>query len=180
MPSDDRARIDYLIDRLDKAKSRIIVPMPAVAEFIAGADVAGIEAINALESKSSVVLASFDLPAAFECAQLDRAAKGAGNKKDGSGSPWQKLKVDRQIVAIGKAMGAGLVVSNDSDVRANALRAGMKACSVQELELPDSARQVPMEFEQRPSRAPGKRHQAVRKAKSEVVNDSDRESKAEG
>jgi predicted nucleic acid-binding protein len=155
---DDRARIDHLLARVDKAKSLIVIPMPALAEFLVGADQAGIEVMNKLERKAFIDLAPFDRAAAFECAQLDRAAIGGGalaakqgrnngsGKKDGVDAHWQKIKIDRQIVAIAKARGALLIVSRDDGVRSNALRVGIQALTVQELELPESAKQGKLEL----------------------------------
>ena len=97
--------------------------------------------MNELERKKHFLIAPFDRAAAFECALLDRAALGAGDKKDGAIDPWQKVKIDRQIVAIGKANGARLVISGDAAVRSNAIRIGMDARTVHDLELPQSARQ---------------------------------------
>ena len=155
---DDRARMDHLLARADNAKSVIVIPMPALAEFLVGADQAGIEVMNKLERKAFVELAPFDRAAAFECAQLDRAAIGGGamaakkgrnngsGKKDGVEAQWQKIKIDRQIVAIAKARGALLIVSRDDGVRSNAMRVGIQALTVQELELPESARQGKLEL----------------------------------
>jgi predicted nucleic acid-binding protein len=144
--SDDRAKIDYFFIRAEKAKSKIIIPMPAIAEYLVLADTAAIETLNRLERKAFIVVAPFDRSAAFECALLDRAAIGSGDKKDGALAPWQKIKIDRQIVATGKAHGASLVISGDDGVRNNALRVGMLAKTIQELELPESARQAKLEL----------------------------------
>ncbi|WP_147431268.1 type II toxin-antitoxin system VapC family toxin [Azonexus fungiphilus] len=143
---DDRSRIEHLFSLAEKSKSRIIIPMPAAAEYLVGADMAGVESFNRLERKTFVYVAPFDRASAFECALLDRAALGGGDKKDGSISPWQKVKIDRQIVAIGKANGATLVISGDEGVRNNALRVGMDAKRVQDLELPESAKQAKLEL----------------------------------
>lgn len=141
LESDDKARISHFLFQAEKAKTRIIVPMPAVAEYLVGADIAALETFNKLERKAFIFVAPFDRAAAFECAQLDRAALGGGDKRDGADTPWQKIKIDRQIVAIGKVHGATLVISADSGVRSNALRVGMFAKTIQELELPESALQ---------------------------------------
>lgn len=144
---EDRARIDLLFAQAEKAKATIIIPMPALAEFLVGADVAGIEILNKLERRTFVQPAPFDRAAAFECSLLDRAALGGSNdKKDGTDQPWQKIKVDRQLVAIAKARGAQLIISADRGVRNNALRIGMPAVTVQELELPESAKQIKLEL----------------------------------
>ncbi len=70
---------------------------------------------------------------------------GAG-KKDGVQAQWQKIKIDRQIVAIAKSRGAQLIVSSDDGVRSNALRVGIQALTLQELELPESAKQGKLEL----------------------------------
>ena len=125
----------------EKAKSKIVFPMPAIAEFLVGADLAGVEFLNRLEKKTFLQLADFNRAAAFELAQIDRAALNTGDKKDETIAPWQKIKIDRQIVAIGKSLGATLVISGDGSVRNNALRIGMQAMTIQELELPQAAKQ---------------------------------------
>lgn len=139
--SDDRARIDHFMDCAEKAKSKIVFPMPAIAEFLVGADLAGVDFLNRLDRKTFLVMADFNRAAAFELAQIDRAARNMGDKKDETNAPWQKIKVDRQIVAIGKSLGAALVISGDGSVRNNALRIGMDGMTIQELELPESAKQ---------------------------------------
>ena len=80
--SDDRARIDHFMDCAEKAKSKIVFPMPAIAEFLVGADLAGVEFLNRLDRKTFLVMADFNRAAAFELAQIDRAAINMGNKKD--------------------------------------------------------------------------------------------------
>lgn len=141
-PPDDRARIEAFIERVEKAKAKVVFPMVAVAEFLVGAELAGIEFLNTLEKKSCILMADFNKAAAYELAQIDRAAIGAGDKKDESEENWQKIKTDRQLVATGKSLGARLIISNDKGVRNNALRIGMEAIRIQDLELPESAKQM--------------------------------------
>lgn len=143
---EDKARIDFPINSIEKSNGRIIIPMPAMAEYLVGADIAGIETINKLERKAYIYIAPFDRLAAFECALIDRAALGGGDKRDGSNLPWQKIKIDRQIVAIGKSLGATLVISQDEGVCKNALRVGINSCRIQELPLPESTRQHKLEL----------------------------------
>lgn len=140
--SDDRERIEHLIARVEKSKTKVIFPMVAVAEFLVRADLAGVEFLNTLDRKAHIHMADFNRAAAFELAQIDRAAIGSGDKKDESIEPWQKVKTDRQVVAIAKAQGAQLVISNDKNVRNNALRVNIQAMKIQELPLPECARQM--------------------------------------
>jgi rRNA-processing protein FCF1 len=164
--SDTKARIDHFVDRLDKSRSRLVIPTPAIAEYLVGADLAGVAAMNALHGKSGVVIAAFDYKAAVELSLLDRAALGGatktgGDKRDGVDAPWQKIKIDRQIVAIARSNGCDLIVSEDQGVRANALRLAITACAIGDLELPDSARQHPLDFEKgRPTKASTLRSEA--------------------
>lgn len=143
---DDKARLEFFLSQAEKEKSRIIIPMPVVAEYLVRADEAGLEFFNKIEKKAFIFLAPFDRVAAFECAQIDRAALLRGDKKDGVDAPWQKIKVDRQNLAIGKACGATLVISGDGDVRKTALRIGIAAKTIAELDLPDSARQADLDL----------------------------------
>jgi hypothetical protein len=161
---DDRARIDNFIARAEKSKSKIVFPMPAIAEFLVRADLAGVDFLNRLEKKTFLVMADFNRTAAFELSQIDRAALNVGDKKDETEAPWQKIKVDRQIVAIGKSLGATLVISGDSSVRNNALRIGMQGMTIQELELPESAKQ------QKLALVPVKKPRLVRSLKAVVPN----------
>ena len=141
-PADDRARINYFIERAEKSKSKIVFPMVCIAEFLVGAELAGIEFLKTLEKKSCIVMADFNMAAAYELSLIDRAAIGAGDKKDESEEPWQKIKTDRQLVATGKSLGAKLIISNDKGVRNNALRIGMDAMRIQELELSETDKQM--------------------------------------
>jgi len=130
-----RLRMSTLIEQIEAQKCTLIVPMPALAEYLVGADIAGVESINVLERKTYVFMANFDRAAAFECATLDSAAIGRGDKRDGSEENWQKVKVDRQLIAIGKSNGAQLIISQDKGVRNTALRVGMSCLSIADLPL---------------------------------------------
>ena len=120
----------------------MIIPMPAISEFLVKADIMGVEFLNRLERKYCVILGNFDRTAAYECAQMDSAALGREDKKDGSKDAWQKVKVDRQIVAISKTLGATMMITNDKGVENSSLRAGIATCTVQSLPIPDDAKQL--------------------------------------
>lgn len=139
---DDAARIKYLFALVEKKKSKLVIPMPALSEYLVGADLAGYEWVNTLSRRSSIILAPFDLAAAQECAQLDRGAYRSGDKRDGQEGAWQKIKIDRQIAAISKSVGARLIITNDKGVRASATRAFIESKRIEDLDLPDSAKQL--------------------------------------
>lgn len=139
-----RLKLMHLVESVDKLRGKILLPTPAVAEFLVLADQAALAVLDGLKRKASVLPAPFDLAAAFELSQMDAACIGRGDKRDGSPREWQKIKIDRQLVAIAKRFGAQLIVSEDGDVRAAALRAGIAMSSVGDLPIPDEARQVQM------------------------------------
>lgn len=138
---DDRARLEYLLDTVSAAGGKLIVPTPAFAEFLVGVDEAAAAWINTLDRKPAIFVAPFDRRAAFECSLLDKAAIGKGDKKGGRKDAWQRIKIDRQIVAVARVNQASLIVTNDAGLRASATIAGITALRIDELELPDSARQ---------------------------------------
>jgi hypothetical protein len=62
-----RERIDLLLDQLSKSRSKILIPTPALSEFLAKADVAILDKIH---DTSSFVIAPFDERAAIEAAEM--------------------------------------------------------------------------------------------------------------
>ncbi|NMT33767.1 type II toxin-antitoxin system VapC family toxin [Stenotrophomonas maltophilia] len=148
-PSDERTKLEYLLEMLDRKRGLVIIPTPAVSEFLVAADQASHDLMEVLQSKSSVRICPFDLAAAYECSQINAAAIGRGNKRDGvqHNKPWQHIKFDRQIVAIAKCNGAQLIVSDDEGVRACAKRLGIQALSMSDLEFPEHERQAKMPLE---------------------------------
>ncbi len=132
------------MERLDKVKGKLIIPTPALAEYLVHADQAGLDTVALLQKRASVTIANFDTAAAFETSQMDAAALGRGNKRDGAEEPWQRVKIDRQVVAVAKVHGARLIVSDDEGVRKAAARQGIAVMSIDELHFPDDKRQSPL------------------------------------
>lgn len=146
---DLKQRAQRFVNRLVAMRSSIVIPAPAIAEYLVQAKVPDLIAINAIIEKPWVIVGAFDYMSAVELHLLDCAARSLGDKRDGVDAPWQKIKVDRQIIAIGRAHQCDLVVSNDHSVMAGATRAGISTCSLEErdsLEMPTERR--------RPARAP--------------------------
>jgi predicted nucleic acid-binding protein len=59
----------------------------------------------------------FDTRAAIELAVMTRNAIDQGDKRGGVDAPWNKVKFDRQIVAIAKVAGATTIYSDDLQLR---------------------------------------------------------------
>lgn len=92
--------------------------------------------IERMSRTSSILLAPFDILEALEAAAMAREALAAGDKRGGATGEYQKVKVDRQIVAIAKFHGAAIIYSNDADVRTLAHATGISVIGVEELPLP--------------------------------------------
>lgn len=92
-------RIAGLIQDLIAAKTTIGVPVPAWAEFLCGTGLATSDIIQVLKKRSAIRILSFDEVAATELAVIDQATRAKGGKKGASKSHWQRIKVDRQILA---------------------------------------------------------------------------------
>jgi predicted nucleic acid-binding protein len=134
----DRAkeRIEHLIENLDKERKKIIIPTPALSEFLARAGSAASKILEELNYSARFKIVPFDERAAVEAAVLTYEAHQAGDKKGGSQSQWSKIKFDRQIVAIAKVENAEVIYSDDEDMYRFAKKAGIKVIGVSELPLP--------------------------------------------
>lgn len=138
---DTRHRITHIFAIAEKTKTRIIFPMPAIAEYLVQADEGALNILNVSERKTFIFAAPFDRAAAFECALLERQARESGDKRDGSTIPWQKIKIDRQIIGIARAQGATLIITNDQNLKLNAMRFGILSIDIDEFDLPEDAKQ---------------------------------------
>lgn len=132
-----RERLDYLLAALQKSKSKILIPTPALSEFYVKATP---EVLSAFKGRSAFIIVPFDEKAAVECAINVADALAAGNKKGvQSDAPWQKIKFDHQIVAIAKVNGATTIYSEDAGLRKFAASLGITALGTDDLpESPES------------------------------------------
>jgi|SRR5712691_6645421 len=145
---DDKKRLDHLLQTLDAARERVIIPTPALAEYLALAGTAAPEIVEELRKRSSFVIAPFDQRAAIECALAINRDLSTGDKRGGARTTWAKAKFDRQIVAIARANGAQHIYTEDNDVKKLAQRDGIKASNVAEIELPPSDKQESLKFDE--------------------------------
>lgn len=136
----EKVRIDGLIADAKASRRRLIIPSPALSEFAAKALQ---HEMDFLLGQSVFRIAPFDAKAALECGEMLRAwAAGMdGNKKD-----RHKAKFDMQILAIAKSNGASLLVTGDGDLRRKASREKIETKQVEDLPIPESARQHRIEF----------------------------------
>ena len=129
-------RLEHLVESLVAARATIIIPAPALSEFLV---LAGTDAplyLTELTNNAVFVVEPFDLRAAVEAAESQIRAVAAIDKKAGATGSWQKVKVDRQIVAIAKVHAVDELYTEDKDVRRLAEFDGITVKSVRDLPLP--------------------------------------------
>lgn len=129
-------RIDFLMESLEKSKTKIVIPTPALSEVLIRAGDAGPEYLSVLNTHSCFKIVDFDQRAAIETAAALRTAIDKGNKREGIQASWAKVKFDRQIIAISKVEGATSVYSDDEDIKKLAQNSGIKVIGISELPLP--------------------------------------------
>jgi hypothetical protein len=96
--------------------------------------------LTAIHESANFEIAPFDRRAAIEASvALRRAIKSGQGKKLGLEGNWQKIKIDRQVVAVAKVYGAETVYTTDNQMLALAIDSGLQAFHVADLALPPSA-----------------------------------------
>jgi len=141
-------RIDHLVATIQKTSDRIIVPTPALSELLVKAGDAGPKYLEIVARSKYFRVAEFGERAAVEAAALTREAIANGNKRGASlDSDWAKVKFDRQIVAIGRVVGAKTVYTNDGQLAAHAKAAGLEAIASDDLPDPPVRPQLEMRLE---------------------------------
>lgn len=133
-------RVALLLDQLSKDGERVIIPTPVLAEVLVLVGAAGPEYVKLLDRSARFEVAAFDQRAAIENAATLASAKATGDKRSGlAGTPWQKIKIDRQIVAIAKVCGAKIIYSTDSDIAKLAHESGLEVRHLADVAVPDEA-----------------------------------------
>jgi hypothetical protein len=136
-----KERVDCLVTRLEDAGTKIHIPTPALSEVLvrAGSDTNDI--VSAINNSTALEIAPFGTRAAIEVALMTRSAIEAGDKKDGADETWNKVKYDRQIIAIARVVRASTLYTDDGNLIKFAKKVNLKIVQSWELPIPDEARQ---------------------------------------
>ena len=132
-------RVEFLKETLVESQSKIVIPTPALAEFLVRAgDVLG-DYIDQFDSDSYIEVQPFSQMAAIEAAIATQTALNADRGTDKAvelANPRQVVKVDRQIVATAKVSCVDAIYTTDGDVIKLAEAEGIPAVHVADLPLP--------------------------------------------
>jgi hypothetical protein len=141
-----RERLDYLIEGLEKDRTKIVIPTPALSEILVYADEAGPRYLDQIRASRAFKIEPFDERAAAEVAFMIREyLKPMGKKRRKSAQHiWAKVKFDQQIVAIAKVNGAAIIYSDDRGVRTFAEQSHLTVIGLAQLPLPPPESQMEM------------------------------------
>lgn len=143
-----KERIELLIEKLQRARSKLIIPAPALSEVLVRAGPFASQAIVEYLNKYAVFrIEPFDTKAAIELAAMTRGAIAGKGKRGNSAATWAKLKYDRQIVAIAKVCGVTEIYSDDGDIAGIAKDTGIKVIGLADLPLPEEDQQGQLQLE---------------------------------
>ena len=129
-------RIKYLVDTLDADRSTVLIPTPILSEFLVKAGSDGPTYLSELTTRRVFRIVPFDTLAAIEAASMHSFAENDGDKKGGSESRWQVVKVDRQFVAISKVCGVECIYSDDGGIKTLAEGCGINVKGAEDLAPP--------------------------------------------
>lgn len=145
--TDAKARIDHLIEALEKRRETIVIPTPALSEVLVHADEAGPEYLEILNTTRCFRIEPFDQRAAVELATMTREALREGDLRAGTQATRAKLKFDRQIIAIARTQSQTTIYSDDEDISTLAEPLGLEVVPVHALPVPpeDAQRRLALE-----------------------------------
>lgn len=126
------------MEDLSKQGERIIIPSPVLAEVLVLVGSAGTEYVRLLDRSARFEMVPFDTRAAIQNAAMLAEAKAQGDKRSGlKDTVWQKIKIDRQIVAIAASRNVKTIYSTDKDITTLAREAKLDARHLADIEPPD-------------------------------------------
>lgn len=132
--SNPRARIEHLLNELNKSGESVLIPTPALSEVLVGARGATADLVAELSSGYRLRMAPFDELAAIEVALITE--NDAAGKSRLDNETKAKVKYDRQIIGIAKATQADAVYTDDEGLRSKAEASGIRVVGLADLDLP--------------------------------------------
>lgn len=141
-----KERAESVVALIEKARRKIILPAPACAELLTAIGPDAQQYLNIVGRSRVFEIGNFDARGASELALLNRGPFAANDAKDRL-EPYQKRKVDRQIVAICKVYGVTELYTDDSGLAKNARLCGITPISLSEVPIPDTSRQHTLQLD---------------------------------
>ena len=137
----------FSVATLSRARRRVVIPTPVCAELLTVIGPDAQQYIEIVSQSRSFEIAPFDNKCAIELAVLNRTVFSEGDKKNQL-EPYQRIKIDRQIVAICKASGVEDLYTDDSGLTGRAVMCGINVIHSWDLPIPPTAIQGRLALEQ--------------------------------
>lgn len=141
-----RQRAEHVVQLVQKARRKIILPAPACAELLTAIGPDAQQYLNVVGRSRVFEVGVFDARCAAELALLNRDTFRLHDAKS-KAEAYQKIKVDRQIVAICKVYGVTDLYTDDTGLANRARLCGINPIGIGDCAIPDSARQHEMNLE---------------------------------
>ena len=135
-----RERLLGLVQRLQKERQPIIVPTPVVAGTLSAIGPISSDYLQIVNKSRVFSIRPFDEVAAIELAFLNRDIFAKLDRKSRL-APYQKVKIDRQILAICKVAGCETIYTDDKGLITRVEMCGITANRICDLPIPEAARQ---------------------------------------
>lgn len=135
-----KERAEAVVEAIARANRKIILPTPACAELLTAIGPDAQQYLNIVGRSRVFEVAPFDAVCAAELAILNREVFKAVDDKN-KAEPYQKRKVDRQIIAICKVHKVGEIYTDDGGLATRARLCGIAAIPLNDCPLPDLVRQ---------------------------------------
>jgi hypothetical protein len=131
-------RIEELIEDWETNNETVIIPTPALAQFLILAHHEASDYLAKISGSTYFKVRSFDERAAVELATIHIGAITSGRKRKRGDSiaPWAKVNFDRQIVAVAVVNNASTIYTDDGDMIKFAKSQGLDVVSSWDLPEP--------------------------------------------
>lgn len=141
-----KERAESVVHALEKARRKIVLPTPACAELLTAIGPDAQQYINIIGRSRLFEVASFDARCAAELALLNRDTFRIGDTRDRA-EPYQKVKVDRQIIAICRVSNVTELYTDDRSLANRARLCGITPIRIAEVPIPESELQTKLALE---------------------------------
>jgi predicted nucleic acid-binding protein len=138
-------RAELLVESLARSRQKIIIPTPAQAELLTAIGPTAQRYFDIIARSRLFEVASFDSRCAIELAYLNRDIFATHDPKNPT-ETYQKIKIDRQIIAIFKVAGVENIYTNDAAMAKRGRLCGLNPIGTAQLELPTEDRQMNIEY----------------------------------
>ena len=136
-----KVRIEALLGDAKQNRTTVLIPTPVLSEILVYTEARRYDLIELISQSAYLKIGDFDQKSAIELAEMNiEVAKAVKDYR--TEEPYQKSKLDRQIVAIAKANSCSKLYTTDRGLKNFAERVGLDVRHLADIPIPDSARQA--------------------------------------